>query len=187
MPVIGLCYSDSGVLAHRLSAAIPARLGSAFSCRLFCPAERVAAPGMPAHTPAIPLFTPLSALPAERGAELFARCREQRVDVVVLAHLLRKVTIPKDFEERVINVHGSLLPAFGGRGYYGVRLQEVILRANPSRTGCTVHRCTQEYDVGDILLQFECEVTADDSPELLYARILRLEEEGLLGVLRTSS
>ena len=66
---------------------------------------------------------------------------------------LKHVLIPEDFAGRVLNIHPSLLPSFGGQGMYGLRVHEAVLAAGVSTSGCTVHFVDNEYDHGPILLQ----------------------------------
>ncbi|MFO0454536.1 MAG: formyltransferase family protein, partial [Planctomycetota bacterium] len=73
----------------------------------------------------------------ELSDRIFAACRESRVDYVVLGGFLRKLRIPSDFARRVINIHPSLIPAFAGKGYYGRRVHEAVLRQGCRISGCT--------------------------------------------------
>lgn len=79
------------------------------------------------------------------------------------------------FPDRVLNVHPSLLPRHGGPGMYGVRVHEAVLAAGDVQSGCTVHRVTERYDEGQIVLQARLPVLPGDTPESLAARVLVLE------------
>lgn len=79
------------------------------------------------------------------------------------------------FPGRVLNIHPSLLPKFGGKGMYGHHVHEAVLASGETETGCTVHRVTPEYDEGEILLQLRCPVNPEDTPESLAARVQELE------------
>ncbi|MEM9380475.1 MAG: phosphoribosylglycinamide formyltransferase [Planctomycetota bacterium] len=109
------------------------------------------------------------------GARAFDAIRDAGVDTVVLAGFLKKLWIPADYAGRVINIHPSLLPAFGGKGYYGDRVHRAVLERGVQVTGCTVHLVDEVYDNGPILLQRWCAVEPDDTVETLAHRVF--EEE----------
>ncbi|MGQ0629262.1 MAG: phosphoribosylglycinamide formyltransferase [Phycisphaerales bacterium] len=108
-------------------------------------------------------------------AELGELLREQRIDLVVLAGYLKLLPIPAGFEERVLNIHPALLPAFGGPGMHGRHVHEAVIRASASVSGCTVHFCDEHYDTGPIVLQRSCPVCPGDTPEALAARVFAEE------------
>ncbi|HSH44560.1 MAG TPA: phosphoribosylglycinamide formyltransferase, partial [Longimicrobiales bacterium] len=97
--------------------------------------------------------------------------------LVALAGYVRLVPAPvvRRFASRIVNVHPSLLPAFGGRGMYGSRVHEAVLAAGCRITGPTVHFVNERYDEGRILTQWPVPVLDDDSPESLARRVLRAE------------
>ena len=108
---------------------------------------------------------------------IFNIARDRQVDLVVMAGFLKHVLIPSDFENRVMNIHPSLIPAYCGRGYYGHHVHEAVLKANEKITGCTVHFVDNEYDHGPIILQRQVEVQAQDTTETLAARVFSTECE----------
>ncbi len=108
---------------------------------------------------------------------VFAPCREQGVELVVMAGFLKHVLIPSDFENRVMNIHPGLIPAFCGRGYFGLRVHSAVLEYGAKISGCTVHFVDDEYDHGPIILQRVTEVREDDTPESLAARVFETECE----------
>ena len=110
---------------------------------------------------------------------IFDHCRTENVDLVVMAGFLQLVTIPSDFEHRVINIHPSLLPAFGGKGFYGNRVHTAVIEKGCTTSGCTVHFVDNEYDHGPILFQSQVPVTTDDTSESLAARVFLEECETL--------
>ncbi len=115
--------------------------------------------------------------PEEFSEEVFARIEQARCDLVVLAGFLRFLPIPDQWLGRVINIHPSLLPAFGGKGYYGDRVHAAVLKRGVKFTGCTVHYVDNVYDNGPILLQRCVEVSPEDDVSSLAARVF--EEEKL--------
>ena len=119
---------------------------------------------------------PPGGLAVDRWSEsIFAACRQARVDVVVMAGFLHLVRIPHDFSGRVINIHPSLLPAFGGQGFHGMHVHRAVLERGCTVSGCTVHLVDDEYDHGRVLLQQPVPVLPDDSPESLAARVFAAE------------
>ena len=113
----------------------------------------------------------------EFSRQIFSRCRELTVDYVVLGGFLRKLRIPADFERRVVNIHPSLIPAFAGKGFYGRRVHEAVLRQGCKVTGCTVHFVDDEFDHGPIIDQAAVRVQDSDTPETLAARVFAAECE----------
>ncbi len=105
-----------------------------------------------------------------------------RVDCIVLAGFLS--ILDKDFitrwEGRVINIHPSLLPKFGGKGMYGMHVHKAVLEAGEKTSGCTVHLVNTGVDTGDILLQREVPVLSHDTPESLQKRVLEQEHPALV-------
>jgi len=97
------------------------------------------------------------------------------VDLVIQAGWLCLWKIPARYENRVMNIHPALLPAFGGKGMWGHYVHEAVLKKGVKVSGCTVHFCTNEYDVGPIIIQRTCEVKDDDSPQTLAERVFRQE------------
>lgn len=104
------------------------------------------------------------------------------LDLVVLAGFL--VILPpqlfEKYENRVINIHPSLIPSFCGTGYYGLKVHEGALARGVKLTGATVHFVNAETDGGPILLQKAVEVRHDDTPEILQRRVMEEAEWVLL-------
>ena len=108
------------------------------------------------------------------------------VDTVALAGYLRRVPDPVvwAFEGRMLNVHPSLLPAFGGPGMYGRRVHEAVLAYGCRVSGATVHLVDAGLDTGPVVLQEAVAVHADDTPETLAAAVLAVEHALLPRALR---
>ncbi len=98
-------------------------------------------------------------------------------DLVVMAGFLSLYKIPDTLEQRVMNIHPSLIPAFAGKGYYTSRVHEAAIARGVRVSGCTVHFANNEYDQGPIILQEVVPVLADDTPSTLAARIFEKECE----------
>jgi phosphoribosylglycinamide formyltransferase-1 len=109
------------------------------------------------------------------SARIFDLCRQSRAELVSLAGFLQLLRIPSDFEGRVINIHPSLLPKFGGKGMFGQHVHEAVLAAGEQETGCTVHLVDNEYDHGPVILQRRVPVLPDDTASSLAARVFEQE------------
>lgn len=107
-----------------------------------------------------------------------------RADLVVLAGYLRLVptSVVEAFAGRMVNIHPALLPAFGGKGMYGLNVHRAVLAAGATVTGATVHLVTAEYDRGPIIAQWPVPVHANDTPESLQRRVLAVEHRLLPAV-----
>jgi phosphoribosylglycinamide formyltransferase-1 len=113
----------------------------------------------------------------EFSDRIFGLCREHAADLVCLAGFLQLLTIPDDFQGRVLNIHPALIPAFCGKGFYGSRVHERALAYGVKVSGCTVHFADNVYDHGPIVLQRVVAVHEDDTPETLAARVFEQECE----------
>ena len=107
----------------------------------------------------------------------FSAIRESGADLVCLAGYLQKLLVPLDFQRKVLNIHPSLLPKFGGKGMYGHHVHEAVLAAGAKESGCTVHFVDNVYDHGPIILQRSVPVLAGDTPDTLAARVFEAECE----------
>jgi phosphoribosylglycinamide formyltransferase-1 len=115
---------------------------------------------------------------------VFAACRRTAADLVVMGGFLKLVVVPPDFENRVVNIHPALIPAFCGHGFYGRRVHEAVLEHGARMSGCTVHFVDNHYDHGPILLQRVVPVLDDDTPDTLAARVFDAECEAYPEALR---
>ncbi|MEE3372410.1 MAG: phosphoribosylglycinamide formyltransferase [Planctomycetota bacterium] len=111
------------------------------------------------------------------SAAIFAACRQAHVKMVAMAGFLKHVRIPDDFQNRVLNIHPSLIPAFCGAGFYGLHVHRAVLEYGAKVSGCTVHFVDNEYDHGPILLQRSVDVLENDTPTALARRIFEQECE----------
>ena len=106
----------------------------------------------------------------------------QKVDLVVCAGYLKIIDekLVEAFKGRIINIHPSLLPKFGGMGYFGIHVHEAVIVAGEKESGATVHYIDTGVDTGDIILQRKLEVLEGDTPETLQQRILAQIEHKIL-------
>ena len=113
---------------------------------------------------------------------LLAAIRAYQPDLIVLAGFL--VVIPEamieEYENKIINIHPSLIPSFCGTGYYGLKVHEAALARGVKLTGATVHYVDKGTDTGPILLQKAVEVKPGDTPEILQRRVMEQAEWKLL-------
>ncbi len=111
--------------------------------------------------------------------ELGALLKSAEVDYIVLAGWLK--IIPEEFikqyEDRIINIHPSLIPAFSGAGCYGIRVHQAVIEYGAKISGCTVHFVDEIPDGGAIIAQRAVEVSESDTAESLQAKILKEEHE----------
>jgi phosphoribosylglycinamide formyltransferase 1 len=114
---------------------------------------------------------------AEFSDRIFALLREARVDLVTLAGFLSLIRIPDDFTNHVLNIHNALIPAFCGKGLYGMRVHQAALARGVKVSGCTVHFADNLYDHGPIIVQKSVPLKEGDSPETLAARVFEAECE----------
>ncbi|MFN6139343.1 MAG: phosphoribosylglycinamide formyltransferase [Planctomycetota bacterium] len=110
---------------------------------------------------------------------MFKAIRDSGSKLVVMGGYLEHLLIPSDFEKRVINIHPSLIPAFCGKGMYGLYVHQAAIEFGVKVSGCTVHFVDNQYDHGPILLQRTCEVLDVDTPETLQRRVFELERDAL--------
>lgn len=131
--------------------------------------------------PAIPLSRKqLGQEPFE--AALMEALTQYRVDLVVLAGFLSILSLDfvRRWPDRIVNVHPSLIPAFCGKGYYGLKVHEAALRRGVRVTGATVHLVNEIPDGGRILLQKAVDILPGDTPETLQRRVMEQAEWVLL-------
>jgi phosphoribosylglycinamide formyltransferase-1 len=134
------------------------------------------------------VVTPKSQPTPEAYSEaIFSACRAVGAQYVVMGGFLTHVLIPADFENRVLNIHPALIPAFCGKGFFGQRVHEAVLEYGARVSGCSVHFVDNQYDHGPVILQKTVPVLDDDTPETLAARVFAAECEAYPEALRLLS
>lgn len=125
--------------------------------------------------------------PADLDLAIANLLRDQQTNLVLLAGYMKRLgPITLDaFAGHIINTHPSLLPRYGGRGLYGLRVHEAVLASGDAETGATVHIVETDYDSGPILAQTRIDVRPDDTAQRLERRVKCCERELLLNTLRT--
>ena len=140
--------------------------------------ERAAKAGIPSAV--VSAKTEGSQAAAE--AKMNALLAEHGVELIVLAGYLSILSedFTRRWDKRILNIHPSLIPAFCGKGYYGLRVHEEALRRGVKVTGATVHFVNEIPDGGEILLQQAVDVLPGDTPEVLQRRVMEQAEWKLL-------
>lgn len=105
------------------------------------------------------------------------KLRSENIDYIVLAGFLLKIpeNILKAYNDKIINIHPALLPDFGGKGMYGLRVHKAVIESDKKESGITIHLVNENYDEGKILFQAKCPVRENDTAESLALRVQQLE------------
>ena len=101
----------------------------------------------------------------------------KKIDLIVLSGFLWLIpeSIIDKFPNRIINIHPALLPKYGGKGMYGAKVHEAVLKNNEQESGITIHYVNKQYDKGSIIFQKSCDIELYQTPELLAEKIHSLE------------
>jgi phosphoribosylglycinamide formyltransferase-1 len=120
----------------------------------------------------------------EYDRQVTGALRQAGAELVLMIGYMRIVSASfvEEWKGRLLNVHPSLLPAFGG--LMNQKVHEAVLAAGVSETGCTIHQVTEEVDGGPIVLQKRCPILPGDTPELLKDRVQALEQVAFVEILQ---
>ena len=158
--------------------ALPARVTAVVANKDCGGLDKARARGIP--TKVIP-----GTIPPQAFDELVAH---HRADWVVLAGYLKLVPVTTATRGRIVNIHPSLLPAFGGPGMHGMKVHQAVIaafaRGEVTESGCTVHLADERFDTGPVILQKRCPVKPTDDPAQLAARVFALELDAYPEALR---
>lgn len=115
----------------------------------------------------------------EQGQSVLDELQRNDIEWIVLAGFLRKIpgVVIQNYANRIINVHPSLLPKFGGKGMYGMYVHRAVSEAGEKVSGITIHLVNEEFDKGKILAQFQVNLLSHEAPEAIAAKIHTLEQE----------
>lgn len=118
----------------------------------------------------------------EYDCALISLLKENKIDLIVLAGFMTIISerVIKEYKNRIMNIHPSLIPSFCGEGYFGLHVHEAALKRGVKVTGATVHLVNEICDGGPILLQKAVEVESNDTPETLQRRVMEQAEWKLL-------
>lgn len=114
--------------------------------------------------------------------KIIEQIEEHKIDLIVLAGFMSILSenFTSKYPKRIINVHPSLIPKFCGKGFYGIKVHEEVLKAGEKITGATVHFVNEIPDGGEIISQKEVEVKEGDTPETLQKRVMHEAEWKIL-------
>ncbi|MCC5941605.1 MAG: phosphoribosylglycinamide formyltransferase [Balneolaceae bacterium] len=118
--------------------------------------------------------------------QLVNQLSEWQPDLIVLAGFLKKIPdeITRLYPNKIINIHPSLLPKYGGKGFYGNHVHQAVLDYGDTLSGCTVHFVNEKYDEGKIIKQKTVDVLPNDTAESLANRVLSEEHKLLPEVIK---
>ena len=104
--------------------------------------------------------------------------KTQKADLIVLAGFLYRIGpyVLSLFKNKIINLHPSLLPKFGGKGMYGIHIHKAVIQAKESVTGSTIHYVDKDFDTGTIIAQKKIPVSKEDTPKSLQEKIKEIEK-----------
>ena len=134
--------------------------------------DRAAAAGLPQEVLDRKKFADVAAF----SEKVFALCDAASVDLICMAGWLNLLIIPARYAGKIINIHPSLLPSFGGKGMYGHKVHQAVIDRGCKVSGCTVHYVDAAYDNGPIILQRACAVHDADTADDLAHRVFEQEK-----------
>ena len=110
---------------------------------------------------------------------LHKKLQKAKIDVIILAGFLLKLpaVMVEKYPNRILNIHPSLLPKYGGKGMYGDNVYNAVLENKETESGISVHFVNQNYDEGKLILQVACSVSENETLETLAAKTHQLEKE----------
>ncbi len=113
------------------------------------------------------------------GERLISICQNQGIDFIVLAGYLRKIpnALIAAFPSRIINIHPSLLPKFGGAGMYGSHVHESVVSMGENESGISIHLVNSYYDGGQMIAQFFTPINSEDGAEAVEKKVRKLEAQ----------
>jgi phosphoribosylglycinamide formyltransferase-1 len=114
-----------------------------------------------------------------KETEILQALKKAGVDLIILAGFLRKIPdyLIRAFPNRILNIHPSLLPKFGGKGMYGIKVHQAVLNAGEKETGITIHLVNEHYDEGQILAQYSLVIPDNCNDRYLQTLVQELEHK----------
>jgi phosphoribosylglycinamide formyltransferase-1 len=105
--------------------------------------------------------------------------QELGIDYIILAGYLRKIPseLIQAYPEHIINIHPALLPKYGGKGMYGIKVHMAVLENKETESGITVHLINEVYDDGKILAQYTTTISSEDDAEIIQKKVLQVEHQ----------
>jgi phosphoribosylglycinamide formyltransferase-1 len=115
----------------------------------------------------------------EEASSVLAYLRSKNVDFIVLAGFMLKISdaIISQYPNKIINIHPSLLPSYGGKGMYGNHVHEAVINNQEKQSGITIHLVNENYDDGEIIFQAKCDISPQMGSKQLAAKVQQLEHQ----------
>ena len=113
------------------------------------------------------------------GKKILMELKKNKISFIILAGFLLKIPtiIINTFNNRILNIHPSLLPEFGGKGMYGMNVHYAVFRAKKKETGITIHEVNKDYDKGNIIFQAKCCLSNNNKPIHIQKKVQQLEHK----------
>ncbi len=113
----------------------------------------------------------------KNGEKVVDILTQNKIDFIVLAGFMQLIPsiIINKYQHKIINIHPALLPAYGGKGMYGMHVHEAVIANKETASGITIHYVNEVYDDGEIIFQASCQLNDEDTPETLAQKIHELE------------
>ncbi|MAV64463.1 MAG: phosphoribosylglycinamide formyltransferase [Candidatus Marinimicrobia bacterium] len=113
------------------------------------------------------------------GDYLLNILESEKIDLVVLAGYLKMIpqSVIMNYKNKIINVHPSLLPSFGGKGFYGMKVHKAVIDSKVAFTGASVHFVDEFYDNGPVIMQEKVRVSVSDNPDSISKKVLAIEHK----------
>lgn len=114
-----------------------------------------------------------------KNSTLFEALQRNAIDMIILAGFLWLIPgkLVQQYQNRILNIHPSLLPKYGGKGMYGHYVHEAVKADNAKETGVTIHLVNEKYDDGSVLFQKKCKILPEMQAEEIAALVLKLEHK----------
>jgi len=111
--------------------------------------------------------------------KIVAYLQSLKIDLIVLAGFLWLIpaNLLRAFSDKIINLHPALLPEYGGKGMYGMRVHQAVLEAGDKETGISIHYVNEKYDEGKIIAQYKCSIEKGDNPKSIAEKVHQLEHQ----------
>ncbi|NLL02074.1 MAG: phosphoribosylglycinamide formyltransferase [Mollicutes bacterium] len=128
----------------------------------------------------------IQTLVSNNPEEIIKVLEENEINYIILAGYLKKISLSiiERYSKKIINVHPSLLPKYGGQGMYGINVHKAVIDAGEKTSGATVHYVDKEYDTGEIIDQCIVNISPNETAESLQEKIKKEEKELLINVLK---
>ena len=126
----------------------------------------------------VPVFV-LNNQQFQTSQSVIALLQKNQIDLIILAGFLRKISdeFVHAFPNKIINIHPSLLPNYGGKGMYGGKVHQAVIAAKEKESGISIHYVNEHYDEGQLIFQAKCQIEPNDTAEILANKIHTLEQQ----------